>query len=208
MTKLTQKIGWITAMWLVVACMVGTGVFTSLGFQVLDIKNTYSIILLWVIGGVLALIGAFTYAELGTHFKESGGDYVFLSRVFHPFAGYLYAWTSLCVGFSAPIAIASMAMVGYMGPIYPELFNEWFGIGVILLLTGLHSLSIKRSGQLQDVTTWIKLLFVLALIAIGFYWAPSESSALLYNSTCLLYTSDAAVDLTRLDFSGSLVDNH
>ncbi|MDG2449120.1 MAG: amino acid permease, partial [Saprospiraceae bacterium] len=76
-----QKIGWLTAMWLVVACMIGTGVFTSLGFQLMDVKNTYTIILLWVLGGAFALIGAFTYAELGTHFKESGGDYIFLSRI-------------------------------------------------------------------------------------------------------------------------------
>jgi len=178
-----QKIGWFTAMWLVVACMIGTGVFTSLGFQIVEIKNTWSIVLLWVIGGVLAIIGAFTYAELGTHFKESGGDYVFLSRIFHPFVGYLYAWTSLCVGFSAPIAIAAMAMIRYMGPIYPDLFNQWFGIGVIVLLTFLHSFSIRKSGRLQDVTTWIKMAFVLILITIGFNIAPSESNALLYDSS-------------------------
>ena len=183
MTAPFQKIGSMTAMWLVIACMIGTGVFTSLGFQVVDIKNTYSIILLWVIGGVLGLIGAFSYAELGTHFKESGGDYVFLSRIFHPFAGYLYAWTSLCVGFSAPIAIAAMAMIGYMSPIYPDIFNQWFGIAMIILLTLMHSISIKKSGQLQDITTVIKFIFVLLLIAIGFYIAPSESNALLYDSS-------------------------
>ena len=183
MTAPFQKIGSMTAMWLVIACMIGTGVFTSLGFQVVEIKNTYSIILLWFIGGVLGLIGAFSYAELGTHFKESGGDYVFLSRIFHPFAGYLYAWTSLCVGFSAPIAIAAMAMIGYMSPIYPDIFNQWFGIAMIILLTLMHSISIKKSGQLQDITTVIKFIFVLLLIAIGFYIAPSESNALLYDSS-------------------------
>ncbi len=183
MNQTAQKIGWKTAMWLVVACMVGTGVFTSLGFQVVDIKNTWSIILLWVIGGMIALIGAFSYAELGTHFKESGGDYIFLSRIFHPFAGYLYAWTSLCVGFSAPIAIAAMAMIGYMGPIYPALFNQWFGIGAIIVLTALHCISIARSGQLQDITTWIKFIFVLVLIGIGFYIAPTDGNALLYDSS-------------------------
>ncbi|MEE9374448.1 MAG: amino acid permease [Saprospiraceae bacterium] len=183
MTPEDQKIGWRTAMWLVMACMIGTGVFTSLGFQLVEVKNTYAIVLLWILGGVFALIGAFTYAELGTHFKESGGDYIFLSRIFHPFVGYIYAWTSLCVGFSAPIAIAAMAMTKYLKPIHPTLFNEWFGIGIIILLTLLHSISIKRSGQLQDVTTYIKVVFVLALIIIGYYVAPMVDNAILLDSS-------------------------
>lgn len=178
-----QKIGWTTAMWLVVATMIGTGVFTSLGFQVVEVKNTWSIIFLWVLGGVFALIGAFTYAELGTHFKESGGDYIFLSRIFHPFAGYLYAWTSLCVGFSAPIAIAAMAIIGYLAPINPSIFNQWFGIAVILILTGIHSISIHRSAQVQDYTTWVKLIFVFVLIGIGFYVPSYQSHALNFDSS-------------------------
>ena len=178
-----EKIGWLTAMWLVIACMIGTGVFTSLGFQLADIRNTYSIILLWVLGGIFALIGAFTYAELGTHFKESGGDYVFLSRVFHPMVGYLYAWTSLCVGFSAPIGIAAMAMIKYLAPINPAIFNKWFGIAVIVILTWVHSISVKRSGQVQDWTTYIKMGFVIVLIILGFSMTSSTESALLFDSS-------------------------
>jgi len=96
-SQTTEKIGWKTAAAIVISNMIGTGVFTSLGFQIADIENTWSIIILWFIGGMLGLIGAFTYAELGTRFKESGGDYIYLSRIFHPFAGYLYAWISLTV---------------------------------------------------------------------------------------------------------------
>ena len=68
--RTSAKISWKTATALVVANMVGTGVFTSLGYQLLDVQSTISIILLWLIGGVLALFGAFSYAQLGTHFKE------------------------------------------------------------------------------------------------------------------------------------------
>ena len=96
--------------------------------------NTWSIILLWLIGGFLGLIGAFAYAELGTHFKDSGGDYIYLSRIFHPLAGYLYAWISLTVGFSAPIAISALAMTSYMSPINPAIFTDWFGIGIIIIV--------------------------------------------------------------------------
>ena len=122
--KPKQKIGWKTAAALVISSMIGTGVFTSLGFQLTDIQNTWSIVLIWVLGGVFALIGAFTYAELGTNFDESGGDYIFLSKLIHPLVGYVYAWTSLTVGFTAPIAISVMAMQSYLNPIFSRI-NEF-----------------------------------------------------------------------------------
>jgi APA family basic amino acid/polyamine antiporter len=89
------KISWKTAGGLVVANMIGTGVFTSLGFQLVEVQNTWSILLLWTLGGIMALIGAFVYAELGSHFRKTGGDYIFLSETIHPSVGYLYAWISL-----------------------------------------------------------------------------------------------------------------
>jgi len=178
-----HKIGWKTAAALVIANMIGTGVFTSLGYQLADIQNTWSIILIWSLGGVLALIGAFTYAELGTNFDESGGDYIFLSRLIHPFLGYLYAFISLTVGFTAPIAISAMAMKSYLQPINPDIFNNWFGIIVILILTAIHSVSIGQSGRFQNVSTLIKLGFVLALIVLGFYYVPIQETAINMDNT-------------------------
>ena len=183
MSKKQQKIGWKTAAAIVIANMIGTGVFTSLGFQIADIQNTWSIILLWLIGGMLGLIGAFTYAELGTKFKESGGDYIFLSRIFHPFAGYLYAWISLTVGFSAPIAISALAMTSYLSPINPSVFTDWFGIGVIILVTAIHSVSVGQSGKFQSYATILKLAFVFVLIILGFCFIPVENTALNFSST-------------------------
>ena len=84
-----QKIGWGSAAAVVVANMVGTGVFTSLGFQVEIVQNRYAILFLWALGGLNALLGAFAYAELGTHLRRSGGEYHYLSTLYHPFLGYL-----------------------------------------------------------------------------------------------------------------------
>ena len=109
--------------------MIGTGVFTSLGYQLLDVQNTYSIILIWVLGGVFAFIGALSCAELGTHFRASGGDYVFLSKLIHPLAGYSYAWISLTVGFTAPIAISVMAMENYLSALNPLFAHSFLELG-------------------------------------------------------------------------------
>jgi len=181
MNKLTnQRIGWKTAFAIVVSNMIGTGVFTSLGFQLATVQNTWSIILLWLIGGVLALIGALTFAELGTHFRESGGDYIYLSRIFHPIVGYVYAWISLTVGFSAPVAIAAMAMVSYMGWTGAA---AWIGVGVIVALTAIHSFSINQSGGFHNIMTALKIIFVIVLIILGLSYAPFESNALNFDQS-------------------------
>lgn len=172
--RVKHKIGWKTAAALVISNMIGTGVFTSLGYQLTDIQNTFSIVLIWSLGGLFALIGAFTYAELGTNFDDSGGDYVFLSKLIHPIVGYVYAWVSLTVGFTAPIAISVMAMKSYLNPINPSIFNDWFGIFVILILTAIHSISIGQSGKFQNISTGIKIGFVLLLIILGFSLVPDQ----------------------------------
>ena len=95
-----------TGVTVVVANMVGTGVFTSLGFQLADIQSPSVIILLWLLGGVLALCGALAYAELGAAYPRSGGEYNFVGEVFHPAGGFVSGWISVTLGFSAPIALA------------------------------------------------------------------------------------------------------
>src|ERR1044071_4943244 len=103
----------VVAIAIVVADMVGVGVFTSLGFQVKDIPSGFSILLLWIVGGLVALCGVFSYSELGAMFPRSSGEYNFLSRAFHPAFGFLAGWVSATVGFAAPVALAAMAFGEY-----------------------------------------------------------------------------------------------
>lgn len=178
----TSKISWKTAAGLVIANMIGTGVFTSLGFQLAVVQNTWTILILWTLGGGMALIGALVYAELGTHFRRTGGDYIFLSETIHPSVGYLYAWVSLVVGFSAPIAIAAMAMNDYLSPLFGETILP--GLFFLIFVPLAHMFSVSRSAQFQDMMTLVKIIFVLVLIVLGF-----------------VYTSQ--IEPTALDFSGS-----
>jgi basic amino acid/polyamine antiporter, APA family len=178
---LKKKIGIYTASAIVVANMIGTGVFTSVGFQLSSVQSTWSILLLWLIGGLLALFGAFAYAELGTHFKESGGDYIYLSRVFHSVLGYLSAWAGLTVGFSAPVALAAMAFTKYLAPFGLQ-NNVWLAVAIIILIGLMHSFTIKHSSRFQNSTTIIKVLFIVVLIAIGFIYHQNTGNAVNFGS--------------------------
>jgi APA family basic amino acid/polyamine antiporter len=179
---LKKKITIYTASAIVVANMIGTGVFTSVGFQLSAVQNTWSILLLWVAGGLLSLFGAFAYAELGTHFKESGGDYIYLSRVFHPLLGYLSAWSGLTVGFSAPVALAAMAFTKYLAPFGLQ-NNIWLAIGVIVLIGLMHSFTIRHSSRFQNISTIVKVLFIVSLIALGFFIDGNGDSALNFSGS-------------------------
>ena len=172
-----KKIGILTASSIVVANMIGTGVFTSVGFQLSSIQNTWGILLLWLVGGLLSLFGAFAYAELGTHFKESGGDYIYLSRLFHPFLGYLSAWAGLTVGFSAPVALAAMAFTKYLAP-FGLNGNVWLAIAVIVIIGLMHSFTIRHSSRFQNFSTIIKVVFIFCLVVLGFALPGSSANAI------------------------------
>ena len=162
--------------------MIGTGVFTSVGFQLSSIQNTWGILLLWLAGGILSLFGAFAYAELGTHFKESGGDYIYLSRVFHPVLGYLSAWAGLTVGFSAPVALAAMAFTKYLAP-FGLNDNIWLAIGIIIAVGLMHSFTIRHSSRFQDISTIVKVVFIVTLIVIGFVLPGGKVNAINLNGS-------------------------
>jgi APA family basic amino acid/polyamine antiporter len=182
---------------LVVSNMIGTGVFTSLGYQVASLTNTYTIILLWSVGGVLALFGAFCYSELGNYYKETGGDYIYLSRGFHPVFGYLSSWVSLIVGFSAPVSLAALAMSKYL-QIFGLGLGKGFAIGVIILIALSQSFSLRTSSDFHNLFTLLKVVFVLALIGLGLYMAPDAGNGLNFSNSWIK-------EIKMPEFASSLV---
>lgn len=161
--------------------MIGTGVFTSLGFQLYDIENTWAILILWIMGGVLALVGAFCYAEIGSNFDKSGGEYVFLSELLHPLVGYLSGWISIFIGFAAPVALAAMALGAYFGNVV-QLSHTGIAVFIIVLISFIHSFNIKLSGRFQSYASWFKVLLIGILIALGLVFS-SDTTALNFSST-------------------------
>jgi len=108
-----RQLGLATATALVVANMIGTGVFTTSGFLLADLRSPWIVLAAWAVGGVIAMLGALSYGALARRIPEPGGEYIFLSRTLHPAAGYLAGWVSLLVGFSAPLAAAAFAFGDY-----------------------------------------------------------------------------------------------
>jgi APA family basic amino acid/polyamine antiporter len=158
----------IVATAIVVADMVGVGVFTSLGFQVKDIPSGFSILLLWAVGGVVALCGVFSYSELGAMFPRSSGEYNFLTRAFHPAFGFLAGWVSATVGFAAPVALAAMAFGEYGKSVLPDAPPLALAIGVVWLVSLVQLGGVRHSSTFQLVATILKVVLIVAFLVAGF----------------------------------------
>jgi basic amino acid/polyamine antiporter, APA family len=160
-----HRISLATATAIVVACMVGTGVFTSLGFQIGGMPSGFPILLLWAVGGVVALCGAFSYAELTAMMPRSGGEYHLVGRAYHPLVGFLAGWVSITAGFSAPIAITAMAFGKYMNDLWPGIDARFAGFGVVALLTMLQLGGVRFIAKFHFGLTVMRVLLIVAFVA-------------------------------------------
>jgi basic amino acid/polyamine antiporter, APA family len=153
---------------IVVADMVGVGVFTSLGFQVKDIPSGFSILLLWTVGGIVALCGVFAYGELGAMFPRSSGEYNFLGRAYHPAFGFVAGWVSATVGFAAPVALAAMAFGEYGRAVLPDAPPLLLAVGMVWLVSIVQLTGVKHSSTFQLISTVLKVVLIVAFLAAGF----------------------------------------
>src|ERR1700688_2083715 len=157
----------VVATAIVVADMVGVGFFTSLGFQVKDLPSGFSILLLWSVGGIVALCGVFSYSELGAMFPRSSGEYNFLSRAFHPAFGFVAGWVSATVGFAAPVALAAMAFGEYGKSVLPGAPPLALAIGVVWLVSIVQLTGVRHSSTFQLVATILKVMLIVGFLIAG-----------------------------------------
>ena len=164
------KVGFNTAYSVVIANMIGVGVFTSLGFQLVGLHSYISITALWLFGGFLALNGSFCYAELSAAYPKSGGEYHFLRTAFGDRVGFLSGWASSIVGFAAPIAASAYAFSKYLLDV--TRFNVHplvISIFIIVVISIVNCISLSHSARLQVFTSFSKVVLLILLIAFGFY---------------------------------------
>src|SRR5438128_9242388 len=150
-----RTVGFFTACGIVIANIIGTGVFTSLGFQLPDIHSGFALLMLWVVGGIAALCGALCYGELSAALPRSGGEYHFLSRIYHPAVGFMAGFVSATVGFAAPIALAAMAFGKYFQGVFNFGSPVLISFAVVWLIALVHLSGLKFGSVFQNLSTLV-----------------------------------------------------
>ena len=200
-----RTVGFFTACGIVIANIIGTGVFTSLGFQVADIHSGFALLMLWIVGGIAALCGALCYGELSAALPRSGGEYHFLSEIYHPALGFMAGFISATVGFAAPIALAAMAF----GKYFHGVFN--FGSPILLsfvtvwIVALFHFGNLRLGSAFQNVWTLVKLLLIAALIGTGLLIEEKQPITFLPHAadTMAIFSGPFAVALVYVMYSYS-----
>jgi basic amino acid/polyamine antiporter, APA family len=172
-----RSLGLLTAVAMVVANMIGTGVFTTSGFLLADLKTPERVLFVWILGGVVALLGALCYGALSRRIPESGGEYLFLSRTLHPSLGYVAGWISLLVGFSAPLAAAAFAFGQYALPWTGSVSPQATGSVLLIVFCLLHSFNVQRGAWVQNVTVIVKVVLIAGFIVFGATRLPDLPAA-------------------------------
>ena len=186
--------------------MIGTGVFTSLGFQLVDIQSAPAIIMLWLIGGLSALCGALSYAELGAALPRSGGEYHFLTDIYHPCAGFISGWVSATVGFAAPTALAALTFGSYLNSSGVNVDPSWMATVAIVALTAAHCSTHRHSGSTQTLFTLLKLILIVVFSVTALTLSPMETQASFLwrtEDTVLLGSGAFAVSLIYVNYAYS-----
>jgi basic amino acid/polyamine antiporter, APA family len=177
--NLQRKLGLFPATNIVVANMIGAGIFTTSGLLMAGLNSPLLMLTLWLVGGIIALCGALSYGELGAAMPGAGGEYLFLSRLYHPVFGFLSGWVSFIVGFSAPIAASALGFSEYFTRAVPGI-NETFGflspdgtktflaVSVIIIFTLIHYTGIKSGALIQNILTILKVALIVFLLLAGF----------------------------------------
>lgn len=197
----SSKINYATAFSLVVANMIGVGIFTSLGFQLFGLSDYRVILILWIVGGLLAVMGSFCYSELSAAFPRSGGEYHFLSEAFGRFVGFLSGWVSITLGFSAPIAAAAHAFSKYFSHLLPVgISPDILSVSLIVLITIVHLFKKNVGANFQVFITGGKLILMALFIIVGFYFSTDANQV-----NYLVTNADISTELFSSAFWVSLI---
>src|SRR5947209_7969973 len=198
-------VGFMTACGIVIANIIGTGVFTSLGFQLIDLHSGFPLLLLWVVGGIAALCGALCYGELSAALPRSGGEYHFLSEIYHPAIGFMAGFVSATVGFAAPVALAAMAFGKYFQGVFNLGSPVLLSFALVWVVSIFHFGNLRRGSAFQNIWTIVKLCLIAILIGAGLLFEPKQPLSFLpaAGDTASVFSGAFAVSLVWVMYSYS-----
>ena len=209
----TARFGLTTMTCVVIAGMIGSGIFTTSGFALADLQSPGRVLLAWCIGGLIALCGAVAYGELARRLPQSGGEYLYLSKLVHPFVGFQAGWISLTVGFSGSIALVALTFEEYVVP--AEIRASWLpagspAIAVIAIFGFGHAFLVSLFASLQNAIVGIKLIALVSFLISAaskipthaWHWEPvAETLPPLFAWPTLL-TMSTSVMFISLSYAG------
>src|SRR5437899_7433783 len=200
-----RTVGFFTACGIVIANIIGTGVFTSLGFQVADIQSGFALLMLWIVGGIAALCGALCYGELSAALPRSGGEYHFLSEIYHPAVGFMAGFISATVGFAAPIALAAMAFGKYFRGVFDFGSPVLLSFVLVWMVALFHFGNLRLGSAFQNLWTIVKLLLFGVLIGAGLLIDENQPITFSPNAadTMSIFSGAFAVALVYVMYSYS-----
>jgi APA family basic amino acid/polyamine antiporter len=178
-----------TALFVVIASMVGSGILTTTGFILAEVPDPFWNLVLWVLGGILSLTGAFTLAEVATAYPQTGGDYIFVREAFGKRWSFTYGWATLLIGYAAPIALIASSCASYLiSFVAPDLEAAIKSTAVlavastiITVITFIHCRSHRESSWLQDSSTAFKVIIFFG-IAIAIFSSDAFNAAQVVSS--------------------------
>jgi len=189
-SPIKARLGFWDAVNIIVGIVVGTSIFKVTNMIFSNVSGPWMGIGLWVLGGILSFIGALCYAELATTYPKTGGDYVYLSRAFGPWMGFLFGWAQLAVIFTASISAMAYAFSDYTLKVFGDYLSktiEPFGnrfpmetsvllaAGSVISLTILNFFGVKLGKTVQNFLTVVKIIGLAGIVIAGFFWGGNTS---------------------------------
>lgn len=173
---IAPRLGLWDAVSIIVGIVVGTAIFRSAPDVFANSSKAWEALALWILGGALSWCGAVCYAELATTYPRDGGDYVYLTRAFGPWCGFLFGWAQLTTVLSSNIAIMAYAFADYGENLWPspKPFSVWFTIGPVVALSAVNAIGIVVGKFAQNVLTLGKIVGLAGLVMAGLF-AGAES---------------------------------
>ncbi len=193
---LQPRLGFFPIYNIVVANIIGAGIFTTSGILMGNLGNVGYLLMLWFAGGIVALCGALSYSELGIAMPRAGGEYTFLSQLFGPPLGFLSGWVSFIAGFSAPIAASAIGFGEYFYRAMPEGYallpgmnisemtiKKVLAISVIFLFTFIHARGVSMGAKIQNWLTIMKIGLLVLLVIFGLWLGKGNWQHFSFSNT-------------------------
>ena len=201
--ELKRDLGLWSAVAIVVGTVIGSGIFLVPQKMIQRVGSPEMVFVVWVVGGLLSLAGALSYAELAAAMPEAGGEYVYLREAYGPVWGFLYSWTQMWVAKSGSIATLATAFFYYLTNFLPQLngillvvplpigahgapleirYGQIFAMVLILFLAGVNYFGVKVGGEVQIGVTAVKVALILFIIVAGLGWGHRPAEAVSHAS--------------------------